>query len=210
MRRFMFTEDQRRIIESERYCHPNPRVQRRMEMLWLKCNGETHERIAELAGVDRRTVQRLLDIFEVGGLESVRNFGEKGRVNGLAPYREPVEAAFRERPPRTVAEACDRIEQLTGAVPRTSGSCVPRTAAAYGRRGVRPHRTIDGGSSGPYAGTAVLAGRFGPALEEGRRFAGSTQAVGGRTRPNAGGFFKRRSLSRDWLKPARENARCFS
>lgn len=114
MRRFEFTEDQRRIISSERYCHPNPRVQRRMEMLWLKCNGETHERIAMLAGVNRRTVQRLLDVFETGGLEAVRNFGEKGRVNELVPYREPVEAAFRERPPRTVAEACDRIEQLTG------------------------------------------------------------------------------------------------
>ena len=102
MRRFTFTEDQRRIIALERYCHPNPRVQRRMEMLWLKCNGETHERIAKLAGVDRRTVQRLLDLFETGGLESVYNFGEKGRANGLAPHREPVEAAFRELPPRTV------------------------------------------------------------------------------------------------------------
>lgn len=114
MRRFEFTEDQRRIIALERYCHPNPRVQRRMEMLWLKCNGETHERIAKLAGVDRRTVQRLLDLFETEGLEAVYSFGEKGRANGLAPHREPVEAAFRELPPRTVADACDRIEQLTG------------------------------------------------------------------------------------------------
>jgi transposase len=114
MRRFEFTEEQRRVIASERYCHPNPRVQRRMEMLWLKCNGETHERIAELARVDRRTVQRLLDLFEIGGLEAVRSFGEKGRANGLAPHRESVEAAFCEEPPRTVAEACDRIEQLTG------------------------------------------------------------------------------------------------
>ena len=32
MRRFEFTENQRRIIALERYCHPNPRVQRRMEM----------------------------------------------------------------------------------------------------------------------------------------------------------------------------------
>lgn len=114
MRRFEFTEEQRRIIASERFCHPNPRVQRRMEMLWLKCNHETHERIAKLAEVDRRTVQRLLDLFEDGGLEAVRNFGETGRANGLAPHREPVEAAFLERPPRTVVEACDRIEELTG------------------------------------------------------------------------------------------------
>ena len=59
-------------------------------------------------------MRKVLSIFEVGGLEAVRNFGEKGRANGLTPHREPVEAAFRERPPRTVGEACDRIEQLTG------------------------------------------------------------------------------------------------
>ena len=117
-------------IASERYCHPNPRVQRRMEMLWLKCNGETHERIAELAGVDRRTVQRLLDLFEVGGLEAVRNFGEKGRANGWL-------------------------------APRAGGSCVPRRAAAYGCRGMRPDRTVDGGTSGPHAGAVVLRDNLG-------------------------------------------------
>jgi transposase len=114
MRRFEFTEELLRKIAHERYHHPNPRVQRRMEILWLKSRGETHERIAALADVSRRTVQRLLDRFEQGGLEAVRSFGEKGRENGLAPHREPLEASFRERPPRSVAEARERIKELTG------------------------------------------------------------------------------------------------
>ena len=114
MRQFEFTEEQQAVIARERFYHPNPRVQRRMEMLWLKCHGETHERIAELTGVGRRTVQRVLDIFEAGGLDAVRSFHEKGRENGLTPHQESLEAAFRERPPRTVAEACNRIEELTG------------------------------------------------------------------------------------------------
>ena len=114
MRRFEFTEEELRTIAYERYHHPNPRVQRRMEILWLKSKGETHERIAVLAKVSRRTVQRLLDSFESGGLEAVRSFGEKGRENRLAPYREPLEASFRERPPRSVAEARQRIKKLTG------------------------------------------------------------------------------------------------
>jgi transposase len=67
-----------------------------------------------LAEVSRRTVQRVLDIFASGGLEAVRQFHEKGRINELAPHRATVEADFRERPPRIVAEACERIEQLTG------------------------------------------------------------------------------------------------
>jgi transposase len=114
MRRFQFTNEERCVIAKERFYHPNPRVQRRMEILWLKQHGETHERIAELAGSSRRTVQRVLDVYAEGGLEAVRQFHEKGRANALAPHRQSIEEEFRQRPPRVVAEACDRIEQLTG------------------------------------------------------------------------------------------------
>lgn len=114
MRRFDFMDEQLRSIAQDRFHHVDPRVQRRMEILWLKSQGETHERIAQLAEVSRRTVQRLLDLFAAGGLEAVRQFHEPGRANGLAPHRLSVEAEFLERPPRIVAEACDRIERLTG------------------------------------------------------------------------------------------------
>jgi transposase len=114
MRRFQFTDEECRVIAKERFYHPNPRVQRRMEILWLKQHGETHQRIAELAGTSRRTVQRVLDIFAEGRLEAVRQFHEKGRANALAPHRQSLEEEFRQRPPKVVAEACDRIEQLTG------------------------------------------------------------------------------------------------
>jgi transposase len=114
MRRFEFTDEQRNAIAHERFYHPNPRVQQRMEVLWLKHHGETHERIAQLADVSRRTVQRVLDLFAEGGLEALRQFHEQGRANALNPHRASLEAEFRERPPKVVAEACDRIEQLTG------------------------------------------------------------------------------------------------
>ncbi len=65
-------------------------------------------------GTSRRTVQRVLDLFAEGRLEAVRQFHEKGRPNGLTPHRQSLEDEFRQRPPKIVAEACDRIEQLTG------------------------------------------------------------------------------------------------
>lgn len=114
MRRFDFTDEQLRDIAHDRFHHVDPRVQRRMEILWLKSKGETHERIAELSGTSRRTVQRLLDLFATKGLEGVRQFHEQGRSNGLTPHRVSLETAFLEHPPRTVMEACDRIERLTG------------------------------------------------------------------------------------------------
>jgi hypothetical protein len=108
MRHFQFTDEECTAIAHERFYHPNPRVQQRMEFLWLKHHGETHDRIAELAAVSRRTAQRVLDVFATGGLEAKRQFHEKGRANDLAPHRASLEAELRELPPMVVAEACDR------------------------------------------------------------------------------------------------------
>jgi transposase len=55
-----------------------------------------------------------LDLFAEGGLEAVRQFHEKGRPNGLKPHFDSLEEEFRQQPPKVVAEACERIEQLTG------------------------------------------------------------------------------------------------
>ena len=105
MRRISFTEEESAAIGRDRFHHPNPRVQQRMEILWLKMHGEIHERIAELAGCSRRSVQRVLDCFVAGGLNAVRQFHEKGRVNELAPLAKSLEEEFRERPPGNVVNS---------------------------------------------------------------------------------------------------------
>lgn len=114
MRRFEFSQDELTEIERDRFLHPDPAVQRRMEALWLKAHGEKHERIVELAGLSRPTFQRLLDKYESGGLSEAKSFHWKMPVGALGPHRVDLEAEFRERPPHTVAEACERIERLTG------------------------------------------------------------------------------------------------
>ena len=114
MRRFIFSDEVLRSLAQERYHHPDPRVQQRMEILWLKSQGETHERIAALAGVSRPTVQRVLDVYDQGGLDGIRLFHWKGHPSALTPHRESLEKEFTERPPHTVGEACQRIEELTG------------------------------------------------------------------------------------------------
>lgn len=61
MRIITFTADDRRTLAHDRYHHPDPRVQRKMEVLWLKSHGLSHDDIAAYADVSRRTVQRYLD-----------------------------------------------------------------------------------------------------------------------------------------------------
>lgn len=111
---YTFSESEVETIVSERYRHPDPRVQERMEILWLKNQGETHERIGELANVSRSTVQRTLRIYNAKGLEGIRSFGWKGQPSALTPHRATIEEAFRQHPPHTVSDAARRIEELTG------------------------------------------------------------------------------------------------
>ena len=114
MRHFEFPGEVLAEIERDRFRHPDPLVQRRMEVLWLKAHGETHVRIAELAGLSRATVQRVLDLYEKGGISAARTFHWKAATSALTTHRSVLETEFRQRPPHTVAEACERIEQLTG------------------------------------------------------------------------------------------------
>lgn len=101
-------------IAWDRYHHPDPRVQERMEILWLKSRNETHGPIAELANVSRSTVQRTLRIYAAKGLDGIRSFGWKGQPSALTPHRATIEEAFRQHPPHTAHDAAQRIEELTG------------------------------------------------------------------------------------------------
>lgn len=111
---YSFPEAVVEAIARDRYGHPDPRVQERMEILWLKSRNETHGRIADLADVSRSTVQRVLRIFAAKGLDGVRSFGWKGRPGALAPHRATIEEEFRRHPPHTAHEAARRIEERTG------------------------------------------------------------------------------------------------
>jgi transposase len=114
MRRFTFTPQDRDAIGHGRYHHPHPRVQQKLEVLWLKSQGCTHEDIARFAGVSRRSVQRYLDEFAAGGLERICRLPWKGKSNELAAHQASLEDYFLEHPPRSTREAQAAIEQQTG------------------------------------------------------------------------------------------------
>jgi len=109
-----FTDDDRHTLAADRYEHPDPRVQRRMEVLWLLSQGETQVRAGQLAGVSTATVERYVVLFRRGGVAALRQFHWATPVSALEPHRPALEAEFHARPPHTVAEAIQRIETLTG------------------------------------------------------------------------------------------------
>lgn len=109
-----FSSDDLRVLSDERYTHPDPRVQRRMEVLWLLSQGETRTRAGQLGGVSKATVERYIAIYRSQGVAGLRAFHWVKPVSVLEGHRGSLEESFRKEPPHTVAEACERIKALTG------------------------------------------------------------------------------------------------
>src|SRR4051812_48665266 len=114
MRTFTFTAEDLRDLAHDRYHHPDPRVQRKMEVLWLKSHELSHDDIAAYADVSRRTVQRYLDESLEGGLPRLRRGRSHHPRSALVEHQASLEEYFRQHPPRSVKQARAVIEQRTG------------------------------------------------------------------------------------------------
>ena len=112
--RVQLTEEQQRIVNEERTSHPDLRVREKMLVLWLLHCGTTRQEAAEVVGLGRATVQRYVAAFRQGGLDGLRRCHHPRPVSELAADRESIRESFDKRPARTMAEACERIFQLTG------------------------------------------------------------------------------------------------
>ena len=114
MTRITFSDEDRQALFKERFEHPHPRVQQRMEVLWLISQGLVYPEAARLAGVSEATVDRYVAVFRQGGLEALRELHWGQGTSELLDHRESLEESFRRNPPHTVAEACQRIKDETG------------------------------------------------------------------------------------------------
>jgi transposase len=113
--RLTFSEEEQQALHRERFEHPHPRVQQRMEVLWLISQGLVYAEAARLAGVSEATVDRYVAVYRHGGLEALRELRwGQSPTSALLAHKESLEASFRRQPPHTVAEACQRIKEETG------------------------------------------------------------------------------------------------
>jgi transposase len=112
--RVQLSEDERRIVNEERTNHPSLRVRGKMLTIWLLHCGITREKAAEIVGVSRATVQRYVEAYRRGGLDGLRQSNAQKPVSEMAAFADIIRASFEKQPARTIAEACERIENLTG------------------------------------------------------------------------------------------------
>lgn len=112
--RVRLTEQEQHIVTEERTSHPNERIRERMLVLWLLHSGITRQKAAEIVGVGRATVQRYVAAYRDGGLDGLRRWDPNRPESEMAAYRALIRESFEKQPVHTVAEACERIFQLTG------------------------------------------------------------------------------------------------
>jgi transposase len=109
-----FTPEQIDALHHERFHHPHPRVQLKMEAVYLKSQGLPHRDICRLARISENTLRSYLRQFQEGGVERLKRTDWAGTESELDEYRETLEDHFRDHPPRSTAQAAADIERITG------------------------------------------------------------------------------------------------
>ncbi|WP_237743495.1 IS630 family transposase, partial [Pleurocapsa sp. PCC 7319] len=109
-----FSEEEIQQLNYERYHHPHPRVQKKMEVLYLKSRRLSHQEIRRLCQISKTTLVSYVRQYQQGGIEQLKQLNYKGKPSQLNEQVKTIEVYFQEHPPRKVAEAQAKIEELTG------------------------------------------------------------------------------------------------
>lgn len=109
-----FTEAQKQTLHYQRFHHPHPRVQKKMEALWLKSQKLPHREITKLTGISANTLRSYLRDYQLGGVEKLKEVNFYRPQSELVNHVQTLEAYFRECPPASINEAIATIESLTG------------------------------------------------------------------------------------------------
>ena len=114
MIRIEFTEKMITELNYERYHHPHPKVQHKMEVLYLRSQGLAHQDIRRLCQISKTTLTVYLKQYIEGGVERLKQLDYQGQPSQLNQHAETVEAYFKSTPPQTIAEAQAKIYEITG------------------------------------------------------------------------------------------------
>lgn len=109
-----FTPEEIDALEYERYHYPDPKVQKKMEVLYLKSQNLEHQEIRRLCRISKTTLTTYLKQYQDGGIERLKESRSAGQSSQLDAHAATLEAYFKAHPPRTTAEAQQVIKEQTG------------------------------------------------------------------------------------------------
>lgn len=109
-----FSEEEIQQLNYERYHYPHPRIQRKMEVLYLKSRGLPHQEICRLCQISKTTLVNYLRQYQQGGIEQLKQWNYQGKPSQLNREIKTIKDYFQKHPPRKITEAQAKIEELTG------------------------------------------------------------------------------------------------
>lgn len=114
MRGLKFTEEERKLLNHERFHHPHPRVQLKMEVLWLKSQNLPLGLICKLANISPNTLRKYCKQYQSGGMEKLKEINFNRPKSELESHKTTIRQYLELNPPANVNQAAQQIENLTG------------------------------------------------------------------------------------------------
>ncbi len=114
MLRIKFTTQEIEALHYQRFHHPHPRVQIKMEAVYLKSQNLPHQQICLLTGITSNTLRSHLLDYQEGGLDRLKQSNFYQPQSQLLAHRESIEQHLNQNPPATIKQAQALIAQQTG------------------------------------------------------------------------------------------------
>lgn len=133
-------------LEYERYHHPHPKVQRKMEAVYLKSQGLAHQESQRLGRIGAKTtLSSYLKQYQAEGIEGLKVLNYQGQSNELLGHAESLEKEFEANPPHSTLEAQAKIKELTGIErsPSQGRAFMKRLGLSYRKVGYVPGKATD-------------------------------------------------------------------
>ena len=114
MLRLQLQKAERDALRYERYHYPNPRVQKKMDVVFFRHAGFPFENLCDWFDICENTARSYIDDYSRGGIEELKKDNHYRPQSELCNHRETIEGYFQQHPPATIAEAAAKIKELTG------------------------------------------------------------------------------------------------
>ena len=108
------TEDEIQQLYDERFHHPHPRVQRKIEAVYLTAIGFSRSDVAQAVRCTDTTVRSYVKAYQAGGIQALQTFRVGGSTSAMDTHTASLREEFDQRPARSAREAGQRIQALTG------------------------------------------------------------------------------------------------
>jgi len=97
MLRMTFTESEVKVLHYQRFHHPHPRSQQKMEALLLKAKGLPHHQIAAYLDICENTLRQYFKQYQAGGVAALKQLNYHLPSSDLVLLAATLEYKWKKR-----------------------------------------------------------------------------------------------------------------